>query len=352
MSDGTLPRGMPSDPPRDAVCLITGATGFIGGRLARRLAQEGHTVRCLVRESSDTSLLDALGIQIAVGDLTKARSLAGAVEGCSCVLHCAALVSDWATTEEIAAANVGGTRNLLKACADASVRRFVHFSTTDVYGHPGASAIDEAYTTTRFANLYAQTKRDAEAEVRRVMDAGALDTVVLRPATVYGPGSHDVIGEIAKAIRGRHMLLIDAGRAIAGLCYVENLIDAALLALGHPAAPGQAFNVSDGLAITWRQFTDDLAEGLGCPRVRWSLPYRLANGIGFALEHGYRLMRASTGLSVAPLLSRQAVQVLGIDQDFSNRRARETLGWEPRVGYADGLRATLDWLRTDHLGHA
>ena len=88
------------------------------------------------------------------------------------------------------------------------------------------------------------------------------------------------------------MLLIDAGRAIAGLCYVDNLIDAALLALGHDAAPGHAFNVSDGLAITWRQFTDGLAEGLGCPRVRWSLPYRLANGIGFSLEHGYRLLRS------------------------------------------------------------
>jgi nucleoside-diphosphate-sugar epimerase len=343
---------MPADPPHDGVCLITGASGFIGGRLARRLAHEGHSVRCLVRESSDTSALEELDVEIVVGDLTSARSLAGAVEGCSCVLHCAALVSDWATRQEIVAANVGGTRNLLTACADASVRRFVHFSTTDVYGHPGGAAIDEAYTATRFANWYAQTKRDAEAEVRRAHDSGDLNAVVLRPATVYGPGSKDVIGEIARAIRARNMLLIDAGRAIAGLCYVENLIDAALLALGHPAAPGQAFNVSDGLAVTWRQLTDDLAEGLGCPSVRWSLPYRLANGIGFSLEHGYRLMRATTGLSVAPLLSRQAVQVLGIDQDFSNRKARETLGWEPRVGYADGLGATLDWMKTEHLGHA
>jgi nucleoside-diphosphate-sugar epimerase len=351
VSGRTPPRGLPVDPPHDGVCLITGATGFIGGRLARRLAHEGHSLRCLVRESSDTSPLDELDVQIAVGDLTKARSLAAAVEGCSCVLHCAALVSDWATTQEIVAANVAGTHSLLGACADASVRRFVHFSTTDVYGHPGGSAIDEDHTATRFANWYAQTKRDAEAEVRRVMDAGALDTIILRPATVYGPGSHDVIGEIAKAIRARKMLLIDAGRAIAGLCYVENLVDAALLALSHPAAPGQAFNVSDGLAVTWRQFTDDLAEGLGCPKVRWSLPYRLANGIGFSLEHGYRFMRATTGISVAPLLSRQAVQVLGIDQDFSNRRARETLGWEPRVGYTDGLRATLDWLRIEYPGH-
>ncbi len=306
-------------------------------------------MRCLVRASSDTSLLDELDVGTAVGDLIDVRSLARAVEGCHYVLHCGALVSDWATTEEIVLTNVEGTRNLLEASVDASVQRFVHFSTTDVYGYPDDEVIDETYTATRFRNWYAQTKLDAEAEVCRVEAAGALDAVILRPATVYGPGSTDVIGEIARAIQGRHMLLVSGGRAVAGLCYVENLIDVALLALRHEAAPGHAFNVSDGLSITWKEFTDSLAEGLGCPRVRWSLPYWMANGVGFSLEHGYRLLRKTVGLSAPPLLSRQAVQVLGKNQDFSSHRAREMLGWEPRVDYASGLEATLAWLRTEHL---
>jgi len=346
VSEETPFRGKPVDPSRDVVCLITGATGFIGGRLAARLMQEGYSVRCLVRASSNTSLLDELDVQIAVGDLTRARSLARAVEGCHCVLHCGALVSDWATTEEIARTNVDGTRNLLEASVSASVARFIHFSTTDVYGFPSGAAIDEAYTATRFRNWYAQTKRDAEAEVRRVEKADALDTVVLRPATVYGPGSTDVIGSIARAIEGGHMLLVNRGRAIAGLCYVDNLIDAAVLALRHEAAPGHAFNVSDGLGVTWKEFTDGLAEGLGCSKVRWSLPYWMANSLGFGLEHGYRLLRKTVSLNAPPLLSRQAVQVLGNNQDFSNRRAREMLGWEPRVDYRTGLEATLAWLRT------
>jgi nucleoside-diphosphate-sugar epimerase len=330
--------------------LITGATGFIGGRLARRLVQEGYQVRCLVRASSDTSLLDELDVQIAVGDLTRPRSLARAVAGCHYVFHCGALVSDWATAGEIARTNVAGTRSLLEASVDASVQRFIHFSTTDIYGHPNRAAIEETYSGTRFANWYAHSKLSAEAEVKRIEKAHPLDTVILRPATVYGPGSMDVVGEIARAIRSRNMLLVDGGRAVAGLCYVDNLIDAALLALHHEAALGQAFNVSDGLGITWREFTDGLAEGLGCSRVRWSLPYWLANGIGVSLEHGYRLLRSTTGLSAPPLLSRQAVQVLGNDQDFSNRKAREMLGWEPRVGYPAGLEATLTWLRTENLG--
>lgn len=331
------------------LCFVTGATGFIGERLAERLVEEGYPVRCLVRASSDTSRLEQLGVQLAPGDLADADSLARAVDGAHDVFHCAALVTDWATTEEIKRTNVDGTRKLLDASVGASVGRFIHFSTTDVYGYPDGAEIDESYTATRFRNWYAQTKLAAEAEVRHVERADSLEAVILRPATVYGPGSTDVIGEIARAIRGGHMLLIDHGRAVAGLCYVENLIDAALLALRHEAAPGQAFNVSDGLPVTWRQLCDDLSEGLGASRVRWSLPYWLATGIGFALEHGYRLLRRATDLSVAPLLSRQAVQVLGENQDFSNRRLRETLGWEPRVDYASGLKATLAWLKTEHL---
>ncbi|HTA36510.1 MAG TPA: aminotransferase class III-fold pyridoxal phosphate-dependent enzyme [Solirubrobacteraceae bacterium] len=347
--DSTPSRGKALDTAREDVCLVTGASGFIGASLARRLVRDGHPVRCLVRASSDTSRLDGLDVELAVGDLTSAESLARAVDGCDYVFHCGALVSDWATTAEITATNVDGTRSLLGACADASVRRLIHFSTTDVYGYPGGSAVDETHTPARFSNWYAQTKLDAEREVLRVQRERALDAVILRPATVYGPGSTDVVGEIARAIRGRNMLLVDRGRAIAGLCYVENLLDAAVLAFEHEAAAGETFNVSDGLDVTWKQFTDDLAERLGYAKVRWSVPHRLASGVGFSMEHGYRLLRRTTGLSAPPLLSRQAVDVLANDQDFSNRKARDVLGWQPRVDYAAGLEATVAWLQRDYL---
>lgn len=330
-----------------ALCLITGATGFIGGHLARRLADEGYRVRCLVRTGSDTSLLDDQRVELAVGDLTAPDSLARACAGCQYVIHCAAFVSDWGTGKEITRVNVGGTRNLLAASVGAAAERFVHVSTTDVYGYPGTPTVGEDHSPAGFRNWYAHTKLGAEAEVRRVARQHALDTVILRPATVYGPGSTDVIGEIARGIRARQMVLIDHGRAVAGLCYVGNLADAALLALHSDAARDQVFNVTDGLAVTWREFIDDLASGLGCPPVRWSMPYPLAHALGFSIEQAYRLLRRSTGLTTRPLLSRQAIQVLGKNQDFSNRKARELLGWEPRVSYPAGLDATVGWL-TSH----
>lgn len=330
--------------PRDA-CLVTGATGFIGSHLAERLVERGVRLRCLARPTSDTSLLEALGVELAVGDLTDATSIARAVRGCRHVFHCAAHVSDWGTVEEITRVNVVGTRVLLAAALRASVRRFVHFSTTDVYGYPGAPAASETQAHAGFRNWYAETKLAAEGEVRRAGEQG-LQTVILRPATVYGPRSVEVVAAIAEAIRAGTMLLIDRGRAVAGLSYIDNLIDAAVLALESDAASGQAFNVTDGVAITWRQFTDDLAGGLGCKPPRWTLPYRTAVAISYLLEQGYRLVRRATGLTTRPLLSRQAVHVLGKDQSFSNRKARELLAWSPRVDYPSGIETTLAWLRS------
>ena len=337
-------RGKPIDPAGSDVCLLTGASGFIGSHVAQQLVSEGHQVRCLVRSSSNTKFLETLGIELATGDLTDRASLKQAMTGCRYVIHCAAMVSDWGTTSEIARVNVGGTRNLLEAATHAVVDRFVHFSTTDVYGHPGAADVDETYVPRGFSNWYSQTKWEAEEEVRRYEREHALSAVILRPATVYGPRSVEVIGKMAKAIRDGNMLLVDGGRAIAGLCYIDNLMDATMLALRHERAPCQAFNVSDGLSITWKEFTDSLAAALGSKPVRFHAPYWLANAVGCSLEIGYRRVRAITKVRSEPLLSRQAVQVLGRHQQFSTRKARELLGWAPRVDYATGLRATVEWL--------
>ena len=162
-------RGKPIDPSRDHVCLVTGATGFIGGHLAQRLVEEGYQVRCLVRASSDTSLLDKLDVEIAVGDLDERALARRAPRRAAATCSTAAR---WCRTGPRRGDRRASTSRARGTCSrpplDASVERFVHFSTTDVYGYPGGAAIDETYAATRFRNWYAQTKLDAEAEVRRV----------------------------------------------------------------------------------------------------------------------------------------------------------------------------------------
>ena len=327
VSEQTPFRGKPVDPSREDVCLVTGATGFIGGRLARATGA-GGPFGALPRAREQRHVA-ARGARRPARRRRPHRARARSLAPWRAVATCST-AARWYRTGPPRRRSPASTSQARGICSrpsvGASVRRFVHFSTTDVYGHPDGAAIDETYTATRFRNWYAQTKLDAEAEVRRVEEAAALDAVILRPATVYGPGSTDVIGEIARAIQGRHMLLIDGGRAVAGLCYVENLIDAAVLALGHEAAPGHAFNVSDGLDVTWKEFTDDLAEGLGCSKVRWSLPYWLASGVGFSLEHGYRLLRRTHRPErAAPALASSragAGQRPGLQQSQAARDAR------------------------------
>ncbi|HXB16204.1 MAG TPA: NAD-dependent epimerase/dehydratase family protein [Solirubrobacteraceae bacterium] len=331
--------------PAPGAVLVTGASGFIGGRLAERLSGEGRRVRCLVRASSDTGVLEALPVELVGGELGDPASLRRAAAGCERVVHCAAMVSDWGTVEEIRSANVAGTVGVLAAARAEGARRLVHISSSDVYGHAGPWPLGEDAAPRGFANWYAQTKLEAERALWRERGADGPELVILRPATVYGPGSREVIGEIARAILARRMVLVGRGRSVAGLCFVENLIDAVLLALDAPEASGETFNVSDGLDVTWARFTADLADGLGAPPVSWSIPYPLAFALARALEGTYRLARRASGLQTAPLLSRQAVQVLGREQSFSIAKARATLGWEPRVSYEDGLRETLAWLR-------
>ena len=340
---------------RQDLILLTGASGFVGGHLAERLVADGHRVRCLVRETSEVGRLRSLaaagdgpGTELAYGDLSDAASLAAAVQGVDVVVHSAAVVTDWATIEEIRAANVSGTQDLVDAAVRGGVRRFIQISTTDVYGYPGMR-VDEEFTPSGFANWYSQTKREAEAVLRADAGAGGLEYVILRPATIYGPRAADIIGEIAKGLLGRYLPLIGGGNIVAGLCYVENLAEAVSVALDHPDAAGRTFNVLDGESITWREFLGDLARGVGARPPLLRLSYKVAWRLAVVLEETYRLVRRQTGLKMAPLLSRAAVHVMGRPQDFSNRRLRETLGWEPTVGYADGLAATLNWLREDYL---
>ena len=182
------------------------------------------------------------------------------------------------------------------ASADASVRRVVHFARTDVYGYPGGVEIDETYAATGFRNWYAQTKLAAEAEVRAVRAAHGLDTVILRPATVYGPRSEEVVGEIARAIRSRQHA---ADRQRPGgrgpLLRRQPRRRRRCSPCVTTARAGQAFNVTRRARrhlAGARRRTSRTASA--ARRSRWSLPYRLASGVGFSLEHGYRALRRTT----------------------------------------------------------
>ncbi|MFL6426709.1 MAG: NAD-dependent epimerase/dehydratase family protein [Acidobacteriaceae bacterium] len=329
---------MSSDP---TTVLVTGASGFLGGRLAQMLVERGEAVRVLARASSDLRHLSHLQIPTVRGDLGDAAALDLAMRGVRVVYHCAACSTDWAPLAAYRTANIAGTQNMLDAALRArTVERFLHVSTTDVYGYPRVPC-DESGPLQDAGLPYNRTKIQGEAAVWRAHREHGLPVTVVRPATIYGPRGKDFVVEIATLLRQKLMLLIDGGRARGGFTYVDNVATAVMQAAMHPATLGGAYNISDGTGTTWRDYTHALADALGYRRPWLSLPFRAALPLGAAMEVPFGLLRLKT----RPLLTRHAVHLLGQDQEFPTMRAREEFGFVPRVSFAEGIARSAAWVR-------
>jgi nucleoside-diphosphate-sugar epimerase len=318
--------------------LVTGASGFIGSYLVDSLTTAGDQVRILVRPTSNLHWVSPQA-ERCVGDLANAASVREAVRGVDRVFHCAAVVSDWGDPAIFHEVNVTGTTLLLEAALGVGVKKFVHVSTTDVYGYPGDTVTEDAPFRYR-GWPYGDTKIDAEKVVWEYAGRG-LPTTVIRPATVYGPRA-PIVTEIVKLLRQKEMVFIGTGNTNAGLCQVDNLIAALLLAGRPEIGVGRAYNIEDGLGVTWKQFTNRLAAMLGLKPVRASIPRRVAYFAGWTLESWGRARKQSS----RPLITRMSAELLGTSQNFSNQRARQELRWEPAVGFDEGMNRMQAWLRS------
>jgi nucleoside-diphosphate-sugar epimerase len=264
------------------------------------------------------------------------------MRGVRVVYHSAACSTDWAPLATYVAANVVGTQNLLNAAVRAgSVERFLHVSTTDVYGYPQVPC-EESAAMCDVGLPYNRTKIQGEEAVWRAHREHGLPVTVVRPATIYGPRGKDFVVEIAKLLRQRLMLLIDGGRARGGFTYVDNVAAAMMDAAASPAAVGRAYNISDGTGTTWREYTDALADALGCKRPWLRLPFSTAMALAPGMEAVQRALR----LPGRPLLTRHAVHLVGQDQEFPAARARKDFDFSPRVSLAEGIALSAAWLRS------
>ncbi len=327
-------------------CLITGATGFLGGHLTEAALARGWTVRTLARPSSDTTLLSSQAVTIVRGDLGDPATVREALQGVDIVFHCAAKVGDWGPVEDYRATNVEATRALLEACSGMPLQRFVYFSSLGVYAARHHKGTEE---TEPLPDLhidgYTQTKVEAEQLVLRYHQEHEVPVVVLRPGFIFGPRDRTVLPMLLDNLRKGLVRYIGSGEQAMNTIFVGNLVDAAFLAAEKPDVVGEVFNLTDGECVSKRRFIETLADGVGVPKPERSLPLWMARIAAWWLETRAR----RRGDPQPPRLTQGRLKFLGLNLDFSIEKAKRLLGYQPRVAFAEGMQQTIDWLKQTDL---
>jgi nucleoside-diphosphate-sugar epimerase len=239
-------------PLTNATVLVTGATGFIGGRLAERLVVEhGARVRALVRNFGRAARLARFPIDLIQGDLCSADSIDRATAGCDYVFHCA-YGSD-GQDEARRVVNAQGTRNVLEAALKHRVRRAVHTSTVTVYGNTPDGPLDESAPRRKTGFAYGDSKIEAEETALGYVARG-LSVAVVQPTVVYGPFGTTFTIKPLQLLKTGRVILVNGGNGIANLVYVDDVVSGMVLAALHENAHGQAFILSGAEPTTWRAF--------------------------------------------------------------------------------------------------
>jgi nucleoside-diphosphate-sugar epimerase len=383
--------------------LITGATGFIGGRLAESAVDRGVPAVALVRSWSSAARLARLPVHMVPGDVLDLPSLRQAMTGCDAVVHCA--VDGRARGRAHRQASEAGTRNVMQAALEAGVRRVVHLSSAAVHGYnpsPDAATEEGPYRHSR--DDYCEGKIAAEKVALRYHRELGLPVTILRPAIVYGPFGVESV-ETASLIRGGKMVLVNGGTGVCNSLHVDNLIDAVWLALEVDRAVGEVFHVSDGRPVTWREFIEPHARAID----RTQLPLRTMSVEEIAaarkrasrkpssfsqlrralrspvvrrelrsvpairtMARGARVLSSGlpwhrpgrepdvpvegapsrAGAMSAPVSSLPPagkVEVYSNQVTFSIAKARTILGYEPRIPFSQGIDQTIAWVQWARL---
>jgi dihydroflavonol-4-reductase len=323
--------------------LVTGGTGFIGGCLCTKLVQEGHTVRTVVRNPARVNALREQGIETQLGDVRDRASLEAATAGIDTIFHFAAVFRKEVSRDEIWSTNVIGIENLLFAAVRSGVRRFVHCSSTSVYGlTPAIPTTENSPFVPIPADLYQESKLAGEKIISDYTAKGQIATTIFRTTGVYGPGDTRFL-KLFKAIDKRAFAMLGPGTVLFSMIYIDDLLDGAILCATHARAINNSYLLTGSNPITLNETVAVIAEALGVPRPRFHIPVMPFYFAGWVME------RTLKPLGISPPLHRRRVNFFRIMRGFDNSKARRELGFEPKVDLGTGARRTIAWYRSEGL---
>ncbi len=325
--------------------LITGAGGFIGQRLVKRLLAENCSVVALIHHQPGPS--DSFDrVEQVFGDSQDADAMKAAAKGCDTVFHLAARVHALSDTNADHALydslNIDGTRNVLEAATACGVERFVFFSSVKVLGEGGPERIDEDHEAIP-ETAYGRSKLAAEKLVLEYGKRSGMHVACLRLPLVYGPGNKgNLFRMIATIDRGMFPPLPTIGNR-RSMVHVSNVLDAALSVATHPNANGQSYIVADAEAYSTDELYRMICQGLGRKAPRWSVPKGVLQLLGLIGDvigrvRGRRFFFDSDALD----------KLIGSAWYSSDKISRE-LGYQPAIEFRESLPELIDWYRTSSV---
>jgi UDP-N-acetyl-alpha-D-quinovosamine dehydrogenase len=311
--------------PRQAEVLVTGATGFIGSALVESLLRRGEAVRALGRRAAADG--PAALRRVVVPDLRSHSDWRPLLDGVAAVVHLAgaAHLPRGADRSVFESSNAVATERLAAAAARAGVRRFVFVSSAKVNGERSGGRPLSEDAPVDPQDGYARSKLDAERRLLAVARSSSLETVILRPPLVYGPGVKANFLALLRLVDKGVPLPIAGIRNRRSLVYVGNLTSAIAACLAHPAAAGETFFVADEESVSTPELALALADALGRPARLFSVPPAVLGALASLAGQGERFRRVSESL------------------ELDTARIRSLLGWRAPHAFSEGIADTCRW---------
>ncbi len=336
-----------SDQGKRSTVLVTGATGFIGGHLVRRLLHDGWHVRILARTPSDVPEDFDEQCDIIKGDLADTNALSRAVANIEVIFHCAANVKTWDTWEAYYQVNVVGVRNLLEAIVTFNpvLKRLVHVSTVDVYGYPTEPCTEDA---NMFGGGfgYGESKCLGEALVRSVGKEKGIPFTIIRPTNVIGPGSQ-FIARLGCELQSGIMLTVDDGHANAGLVFVDNLVNYMLWAALSEKAKDETYNIRDPYDITWKEFLVKFRAAIQGKGLIINFSMSIAMAVARLMAETYKVCK----IRREPLLHPLIVCMFGRTCGHDARKIRAHSEILSGHDFNQAMMHSVNWFMAHHTKH-
>ena len=320
----------------ERTCLVTGGSGFVGGRLIEMLREDGWRVRAIGRSPGALQRVESLGAIPVRADLQDETALRGALQDCTTVFHAAALFKLWGSDDDFNRANVEGTRRLLAVARSVGVRRFVQIGAAGVVmGEPVPmlGITEDVPLQVRSWAPYSSSKAKSERLVREANVPGSFHTAVIRPPFIWGQGM-PMLDQTIRSIETKQFRWPGDGQQAMSTCHVDNVCRAAILA-AERGAGGSSYFVSDGADGTLRTVMTALLATRNVVPPKASVPFGLAWWMARCMEAVWRVFR----IGGEPPITRQMLRMIGMPFTLNISRARRELGYQPIVTWQSGIAA-------------